>query len=73
MATEALLAAIEAAVGALQKVGADYALVGGAALPAWGRLRATQDADVLLALSPWKPSTTDACSRAACTSKLGAR
>jgi hypothetical protein len=29
-----------------------HALVGGAAMPAWGRIRATADADFLLLLEP---------------------
>lgn len=45
-----VLAAIEAACGALAGAGVRFALVGGAALPAWGRTRATADADVLVAL-----------------------
>ncbi len=60
MASEGLLAALEAALKAIEKLGARYALVGGAAMPAWGRVRATHDADVLLGLT-W---STDSGKRA---------
>lgn len=51
MAGEGLLSALEAALRALDRVGLGCALVGGAALPAWGRIRATQDVDLLVGLS----------------------
>ncbi len=48
MAANAVLLALEAASVALTSAGVRHALVGGAALPAWGRIRATADADVYL-------------------------
>jgi predicted nucleotidyltransferase len=45
---ETVLPALEAAVRSLEEVGVRYALVGGTAMPAWGRIRATADADILL-------------------------
>lgn len=48
MASEYLLGAVRAAVGALGAIGLDYALFGGVAVNAWGRIRATRDADILL-------------------------
>jgi len=48
MAGNALLSALEAAVRCLEAAGMPYALVGGAAMPAWGRIRSTVDADFLL-------------------------
>jgi len=43
-----LTALEEAAVQAFESAGRRYALIGGAALPAWGRVRATADADLLV-------------------------
>jgi hypothetical protein len=51
MASEAVLASLEAAAGCIGRLGLSYALVGGAALPAWGRIHATQDADLLIHLA----------------------
>jgi methylmalonyl-CoA mutase cobalamin-binding subunit len=56
MAGEGILLVIETAASALRDGGVDYALIGGAAMPAWGRARATQDADILVALAS-DPST----------------
>jgi len=50
MLGESLLAALETATNALQASGVRHAIIGGAALPAWGRIRATEDADVLISL-----------------------
>ncbi|MBI4604252.1 MAG: nucleotidyl transferase AbiEii/AbiGii toxin family protein [Planctomycetes bacterium] len=50
MLPETILTALEAASRALSESGARYALIGGAALPAWGRTRATADADILVGL-----------------------
>ena len=52
MATESLVSVIEAAARCLEGVGFKYALVGEAAMPAWGRIRATQDADIFLYVDP---------------------
>ncbi len=51
MASESILEAIRTAVACLDRAGYRYALIGGAAMPAWGRIRATEDADVLLHLN----------------------
>ncbi|MEW6747405.1 MAG: hypothetical protein AB1486_32135 [Planctomycetota bacterium] len=56
MAGESVLLAIDAAGQALSSLGVSYALIGGAALPAWGRIRATADADILVAL-PWSKAS----------------
>ena len=52
MAREAVLLAIQAATNALNGLGTTYALIGGAALPAWGPIRATADADILISIGP---------------------
>jgi len=47
MTGEGILRALEAATRALSAAGTRHALIGGVALPAWGRIRATVDvADV---------------------------
>jgi predicted nucleotidyltransferase len=46
--SETVLPALRAAVRALDGLGVQYALVGGLAMPSWGRIRATADADILL-------------------------
>lgn len=48
MATEAVFVALEAATLSLAEAGIPHALVGGVALPAWGRIRATADVDILI-------------------------
>lgn len=48
MGTETVLSALEVAARCLGGLGVRYALIGGAALPAWGRIRATEDADILI-------------------------
>jgi hypothetical protein len=55
MAGEYLLGAVRAAVGALESLGLDYALFGGIAVNAWGRIRATRDADILLSAARTDP------------------
>lgn len=50
MADGYLLGAVRAAVGALRALGLDYALFGGVAVNAWGRIRSTRDADILLSV-----------------------
>lgn len=60
MSGETVLTAIEAACQALNHLGLQFALVGGAALPAWGRVRATGDADFLVALPQPESSTLSA-------------
>ena len=50
MAGESVLMALEVASLVLHGAGIRYALIGGAALPAWGRIRATADADILIQL-----------------------
>jgi hypothetical protein len=47
MAGEYLLGALRAGVRALGAAGVDYALFGGVAVNAWGRIRATRDAGIL--------------------------
>ena len=59
MAANAVLLALEAASAALSSVGVRHALVGGAALPAWGRIRATADADLYLSVDSSQPSRDD--------------
>ena len=58
MLGDSLLAALEAAANALAAAGIRHALVGGAALPAWGRIRATGDADVLISAGLGSPEIT---------------
>ncbi|MGQ9590515.1 MAG: nucleotidyl transferase AbiEii/AbiGii toxin family protein [Planctomycetota bacterium] len=63
MAGESILEAIRVAAACLDRAGHAYALIGGAALPAWGRIRATEDADVLVHLSSgadWIPAIVSA-------------
>jgi hypothetical protein len=48
VAAETVLAALEAAAATLARLGARHALMGGAALAAWARIRATADVDILL-------------------------
>lgn len=56
MATgERLLQALESAVRALDARGLRHALIGGAALPVWGRIRATADADLLMSATGSNP------------------
>ncbi len=50
MAGEGLLPAIEAAASTLLGLGIRHALIGGAAMAAWGRVRSTADADFLICL-----------------------
>lgn len=50
MTGDAILGAIGAAHAALEQAGVRHVLIGGAAMPAWGRSRATADADFLLNL-----------------------
>ena len=52
MANEVVLPVIEEAIRSLDDLNLSYALVGGAAMPAWGRIRATADVDILLVLKP---------------------
>lgn len=52
MAHDTVLSALKASVACLEELGVRYALVGGAAMPAWGRARATADADILIYLDP---------------------
>ncbi len=52
MRDEVLLSVIEGASRCLEELEVAYALVGGAAMPAWGRVRATADADFLVFLEP---------------------
>ena len=50
------IAAAEAAAEALGSLGEPYCMVGGLALPAWGRLRFTHDVDFLLLAGAKAPS-----------------
>jgi predicted nucleotidyltransferase len=50
MSADTVNSAIGAACRVLEAAGVPFALIGGAALPAWGRIRATADADILLCM-----------------------
>lgn len=63
MAGEAVLRVLEAAVRALDAARVPHAVIGGAALPAWGRIRATADADVLVVPQRTGPSGGEVLTR----------
>lgn len=48
MISDSYIAAADAAAQALEALGQPFCLIGGMALPAWGRLRFTHDVDFLL-------------------------
>ncbi|MBN1444442.1 MAG: hypothetical protein JXA90_17145 [Planctomycetes bacterium] len=50
MSGDTVLASLATAVRCLDELGVPYAIIGGAAMPAWGRIRATEDAGVLIFL-----------------------
>jgi hypothetical protein len=64
MPAEPLLAVLEAGSDALAGAGIRFALIGGAALAAWGRTRATGDVDILIGLGPEGESPEDRLKRA---------
>ena len=59
MPTEPLLSVLETASRALAGAGIRFALIGGAALAAWGRTRSTGDVDFLIGVGPEGQSAVD--------------
>lgn len=59
MAPDHLLDAIRESVQALRSLGLEYALIGGAAMPSWGHVRATRDLDLLVLVGPDAPGMVD--------------